>query len=472
MSATDARIATPVAGRELHALAHHQVLQRESADGCHVQVRAFGPCVVQAIGPHGLAVDVQEATSEGPLSLWLPTGGPYGIVTTGVDGRRMLATDLLVGDLWVLAGQSNMEGCGRMAGREEAGPQVRVLDMSGCWRLAQEPLHLRWLSPHAVHARIDAEHQAEHAQQAKEPGAVAYIDAHVEADEVPTNGFLIGVGPGVSFANELVRRQRVPIGLIPAAHGNTAMAQWSPLLADDGSSLFGAMLHSVRVAGGSVTGVLWYQGENDADTSRPYTYDEELAELFAAMRQRTGNPDLMILTVQLGRFTQPSADAAFNAIWSRLRESQRRCPAATAVVSAVDLDLEDPIHLSTSGQLRLGRRLARVAAGVPGIDLAGAAVVRDGLALDVRFTGVVGRLMSLGGRPSGFSVRSAEGEDCNLVFAADLLPDGDGYRLRLSRRLQPGERLWYGYGADPTCNLIDEEDMAVPAFGPVELSLS
>jgi hypothetical protein len=29
--------------------------------------------------------------------------------------------------------------------------------------------------------------------------------------------------------------------------------------------------------------------------------------------------------------------------------------------------------------------------------------------------------------------------------------------------------LWYGYGANPYCNLVDEADMAVKAFGPVEI---
>ena len=33
----------------------------------------------------------------------------------------------------------------------------------------------------------------------------------------------------------------------------------------------------------------------------------------------------------------------------------------TAVVSSIDLELDDGIHISTSGQKRLGRRLARIA---------------------------------------------------------------------------------------------------------------
>jgi sialate O-acetylesterase len=323
-----------------------------------------------------------------------------------------------------------------------------------------------------VHERLEAERKREEANKQADPLPVVYADGHIDPDEPTVNGFAMGVGPGVSFGNELFRRQGVPIGLIPAAHGGSSMAQWSPLLHEDGSSLFGAMLLSVQAAGGAIAGVLWYQGESESDTNKPYTYDAELTRLFAAMRDRLGTPDLRIIVVQLGRYAHPQRAVDFDLLWSRLRESQRLCLAASAVVTAVDLDLDDPIHIGTSGQLRLGRRLARAAAGAPCLKLAGVATARAGLAVDVRFSGVVGRLSAKGERVSGFSIRSGAGVDQRLIFAADPLPEGDGFRLRLSRHLQKGEQLWYGYGADPFCNAVDDEDMAVPAFGPVELAVT
>ena len=459
-------------GPALCGLSHHQVLQRQDPTGCVVPVDLDDDdIVVHAFGGDGLAVATSQRSPDGRPTLWLPTGGPYDIVADAGAGRVVLATDVLVGDLWVMAGQSNIEGCARMHGGEQAGPGVRVFDMSGVWRLAQEPLHMKWLSPYPVHDRLQEERELEEAGKEPDPTPVVYHEGHVDSDEPSVNGRVLGLGPGVAFANELVRRRGVPIGLIPAAHGGSSMAQWSPALPEDGSTLFGAMTLSIRAAGGSIAGVLWYQGESESDTSREYTYDQELADLFTAMRERFGGPDLPIVVVQLGRYALPDREAKFDRLWSRLRESQRLCPAATATVPAVDLDLDDPIHIGTSGQVCLGRRLGRVAAGFPPVSLASVVTVRDGLAIDVRFAGVVGRLGAKGDRVSGFTVRSGAGEDQRLIFAAESLPEGDGFRLRLGRRLLPGEQLWYGYGADPFCNVVDDEDMGVPAFGPVELSV-
>lgn len=41
--------------------------------------------------------------------------------------------------------------------------------------------------------------------------------------------------------------------------------------------------------------------------------------------------------------------------------------------------------------------------------------------------------------------------------------------LKLAGPLPEKANLWYGYGVDPYCNLIDSADMAVPVFGPIAL---
>ena len=41
--------------------------------------------------------------------------------------------------------------------------------------------------------------------------------------------------------------------------------------------------------------------------------------------------------------------------------------------------------------------------------------------------------------------------------------------LKLTGAVPEGAILWYGYGLDPYCNLIDGLDMAVPVFGPIAL---
>src|SRR5205085_3361879 len=74
-----------------------------------------------------------------------------------------------------------------------------------------------------------------------------------------------GTGVGLPFAVEMVRRSGVPVGLIPCAHGGSTMDQWDPRLKEKGgNSLYGSMLRRVRVNGGKVAGMLWYQGESEA----------------------------------------------------------------------------------------------------------------------------------------------------------------------------------------------------------------
>ena len=59
---------------------------------------------------------------------------------------------VFVGDLWVLAGQSNMEGVGDLIDVTPPNPRVMLLGMDGKWAQAEEPLH--WLvdSPDPVHS--------------------------------------------------------------------------------------------------------------------------------------------------------------------------------------------------------------------------------------------------------------------------------------------------------------------------------
>src|SRR5262249_27187595 len=153
----------------------------------------------------------------------------------------------------------------------------------------------------------------------------------------------------------------VPIGLIACAHGGTSMAQWDPSKKDDGGrSLYGSMMRQFRLAGGKVKGVLWYQGEAEAHAAAPPRYGQTLNRLIGAVRSDFGQPELPFYFVQIGRF----AHAGDPGPWEAVRESQRRLPERvpnTALISVIDLELDDAIHVGTQGLKRAGQRLARIA---------------------------------------------------------------------------------------------------------------
>ncbi len=78
-------------------------------------------------------VSPQPRFEDGKL-VGVPTGGPYSILTQGASFPFASQTEnLFVGDLWILAGQSNMEGYGDLIDVAEPNDQVRLLGMDGKW---------------------------------------------------------------------------------------------------------------------------------------------------------------------------------------------------------------------------------------------------------------------------------------------------------------------------------------------------
>jgi len=263
------------------------------------------------------------------------------------------------------------------------------------------------------------------------------------------------------------------------------MEQWSPeKKGEGGRSRYGSMLLQVRRAGGRVKGMLWYQGESDANERASTIYPRVFADFIAAVREDLHQPKLPFYLVQITRLVYNRSDVDPKGR-NPVREAQRLIPDRvphTAVVSAIDLELDDLGHVGTHGLKRLGGRLALVAlrevygqtgATAPNLEK----VVKgpgDPPALVVKFKGVnVRESPRLGLQPArrigGFSIRQRDGSEIPLIFEAAVGPAPDSVLLKLTGAIPKGAQLWYGYGLDPYCNLTDSLDMAVPAFGPVPL---
>ena len=274
---------------------------------------------------------------EGKL-VGVPVGGPYRVRLAIKKNNQQVMKEVgpvFVGDLWVLAGQSNMEGMGDLVDVTPPHPMVMNLGMNGKWTRAEEPLH--WLvdSPDPVHSGNPSDRAARSAQQHRTRAK--------------------GAGLGLPFAVALVEQTRVPIGLVACAHGGTSMEQWNPAKKNEGgNSLYGSMLRQVQLAGGKVKGVLWYQGESDASGDASKIYHRVFADFIASVRADLNQPDLPFYYVQIGRFIKDADPKGWNAV----QEVQRRLPERvtnTAVVSVIDLELDDSIHVGTHGLKRAGR---------------------------------------------------------------------------------------------------------------------
>ena len=156
----------------------------------------------------------------------------------------------------------------------------------------------------------------------------------------------------------------------------------------------------------------------------------------------------------------------------------------------MDEALVDLAHADATSQKRLGTRLAILACRDLFPDLAECAHLERGprpaLAVfsadtavpeskytqkivRVTFTSVNGRLHAAG-RASGFSIHQGTSGPLPIVYAIDVDPtDGKSVLLRLTDKPPAGAVLHYGWGLDPYCNLVDDANLPVPAFGPMEI---
>lgn len=383
----------------------------------------------------------------------LPAGGPYNIRLDLVDKHGTIidthrVRDVLVGDVWILAGQSNMQGCGLLKDALKPHPRVRAFYMDDSWHTAREPIHNMWQTVDKVHTDLNGGNPHQ-----------------------PNTDW--GVGPGVAFGLHMLSLTGVPQGLIACAHGGTSMAQWDPALKNLGTeSLYGAACRRFLKNGSSIAGVAWYQGCSDAYPEAAALYTTSMKKLVAAMRRDFHNKNLPVVIVQIA--TVIAGGDPLN--WNSIQEQQRLLPATIrnlATVPAIDLALDDAIHLSGRSQLRLGRRIAHAMHNLrsrrtPPIAPRTIAVINDRTlaTILVDFDNVIGTLQA-GSRPSGFTVLASSGS--RNIFDTQLRRNQAIIRTTIPADCIGGATLHYGYGTEPYCNITDSADRSLPVFGPLKI---
>lgn len=389
----------------------------------------------------------------------IPVGGPYKLrLESGSDSAEITA--FYVGDIWIMAGQSNMQGVGNMTEPAKPHPLVRNFSMRREWRLAEDTLHFMPESPDSCHAATQCSPKEGERQR---------------------RALVKGVGAGIFFARDILKRSGgVPQGLISAAHGGTSMQQWDPARKKlKGASLYWSMLESVRQTGQPVAGLLWYQGESDANPAEAAMYIARMKKLVAFSRRDLALPKLPWIIVQIGRFFTDESSAPG---WNKIREAQRLLPSLIKnfdTVPAIDLAMDDAIHIGSAGFPQLGARLAAAAdrlvygsekvlrtPQLRSVKIIDAPTRPAPVGMEVTFDNVEGDLCSTG-EPSGFELRGQDGGPRNIIFKTTL--HGNKVRLHLDKQLGTAVQVYYGYGLSPYCNITDSRGFSLPAFGPYPL---
>ncbi len=276
-----------------------------------------------------------EGTSFSHTFYGIPEGGLYTILSSFSDSlqayeqgmRGDVAIHIGVGDLYVIAGQSNSAGFAKTPGG--LSPELGIHLFRNCcrWDVAFDPMN--------------------------EPTNTAHPE-NAEAG-VP------GQSPYLSFARALKRELGYPIGLIQTSVGGSPLSCWSQR---ENGILFRNMIRTVGLCGGRVRGILWYQGETDA-FEEPLTasYLERFCSFAEDVRKALHDPELPFLTVQLNKLLS-CKDPALSRRWAEIREAQRKASQLLPhvyIVPTLDLSLSDAIHNNALSNNAVGERLAYMA---------------------------------------------------------------------------------------------------------------
>jgi sialate O-acetylesterase len=374
-------------------------------------------------------------------------------------------------DIWVLAGQSNMHGAGLITKKYKPNPKVKIFNMDNKWIKSVPPTHRIYDTVTDAHKLMIFKMNPALTEQDWN-NAVEYNK------KVPQGG----VGPDTSFANYIAKHTGNDVGLIPCALGATAMLHWDPAdLKLGDKSLYGNMIARIKMVGGNLKGILWYQGESETDSNLQKTFNETFLNLVDSIRKDTGHPDLPFIYVQIARVAMEDDSNAVN--WEIIREKQRTVAYKRKnlfVVPAIDLPNDDLIHIGEEGQRRLGERMAKIAldkvyktdGGAATVDYSSYEILPAASPLHnkmrVKFTGVNGKLQSPG-RATGFTLRSNdEKKDGPSVFKVEFdKDDPSSVIIWYSKEITEPISLYYGAGINPYVNITDSEDMSLPAFGPI-----
>lgn len=174
----------------------------------------------------------------------------------------------------------------------------------------------------------------------------------------PTMG---GVGCGIAFANKMIdMRPGLRVGLVVSARGGQIMPYFMP--SDDAGSAYRAIVARALTAKsiGSIQGMIWYSGE--ADTSESVLVDQWEANFKTTIDQlRVDLGMFPVLLCAIGDHTGKFALEPRHSQWLRLRAIQMAIKHPMVhPVGTRGMPLKDTAHLSTAGQIQLGRNLARV----------------------------------------------------------------------------------------------------------------
>ncbi|MBU6326665.1 MAG: sialate O-acetylesterase, partial [Verrucomicrobia bacterium] len=282
-------------------------------------------------------------SAEGKWMAELPAVEVGDNLELAIKGKNTLSLkNIIIGDIWVCSGQSNMEmGLGGCLGSEE---DIKAADFPKI-------------------RRIKFNHMQTPQPQAEAPTATAWQ----VCSPATAGGF---TAAGFYFAREVMQKTGVPIGIIDSNWGGTRIEPWIaaeglPLVealkaANPGgfSGMYNGMIYPIIKM--PIKGALWYQGESNGEEGQ--TYNDKMQALIAGWRKQWGVGDFPFYFVQLANFQNPNQDPAGGNGWAKLREAQTKTLSVPNTGMAVIIDtvtLPEAGDIHPKNKYDVGSRLAQ-----------------------------------------------------------------------------------------------------------------
>ncbi len=276
----------------------------------------------------------------------LKAGGPHQMT---VSGKNTIALrNILVGEVWLCSGQSNMEWSLARA----MNPQEEIAAAKyPAIRLFQIPKR----PSHTPIDDVEASWKECTPDTAKGFSAVAYF-----------------------FGRQLHQELKIPVGLVQSAWGGTRIEPWTPPCGFDAveklkgisdrlaaekqnpptgkvghqepTKLYNGMIHGIVPL--SLRGALWYQGESN--NGEGMLYHEKMKALIGGWRAVFQNPDLAFYFVQLAPYKYRGNPLSLPGIW----EAQAATLALPNTGMAVTTDITTVGNIHPPNKQDVGKRLA------------------------------------------------------------------------------------------------------------------
>lgn len=437
----------------------------------------------------------------GKWSVKLPSinaGGPY-TLTIKDKHNQLELKDILVGEVWVCSGQSNMEFMLKQStgGKEEIKnanfPSIRLYRMT---------------------ARNETRPIAKRAYSKETLKELEQFKFYKQTKWTTSNPQTVGDFSAVAyyFGKQLYQKLNVPIGLICNAVGGTSTQAY---ISDAAFRSHPQLLQFTKQEDGTpwiksakeihpwllerinenlknfedkdnsiyphpfapsylyeagirplipfaISGVIWYQGESN--TTFPEIHDQLFKTLVESWRKEWNQGDFPFYYVQLPKISDRRR-------WPDFRESQRRVSETlTNTGMAVTIDTGDSLDVHPKEKKIVGERLAMIALekkyGFP-IKSSGPTFktyeIKDNH-IEILFDNAEELGTSDGTAIKGFTVHGYLGGKKELIFPLDQIKImGNKLLITLPKDIMPF-RVSYAWVPYPTCNLVNEVGLPASPF--------